>query len=59
MSVSKSRADYFKERRKSTKTFYAEIDAAKMEQLQAVLDASNKSKRAWLEEKIDDELAQK
>lgn len=59
MSVSKSRADYFKERRKSTKSFYAEIDAAKMDELQKHLDASGKSKRAWLEEKIDEELAQK
>ena len=51
----KSRADYFKERRKSTKTFYAEISIDKMEKLEKILKNKNINKRIWLEDKIDKE----
>lgn len=52
----KSRADYFKERRKSTKAFNVEIDREKMEALEEVLSEQKKTKKKWLDEKIDEEL---
>lgn len=52
----KSRADYFKERRKNTKSFYVEIERNKMELFEQNLHNENMTKREWLEEKIDDEL---
>lgn len=52
----KSRADYFKERRKNTKSFYVEIERNKMELFEQNLHNENMTKRKWLEEKIDDEL---
>lgn len=52
----KSRANYFKERRKSTKAFYVEIEKEKMEKFEDNLNSKNKSKKEWLNEKIDEEL---
>lgn len=52
----KSRAEYFKERRKFTKAFYAEIDISKMEKLEDLLKEQNKTKSSWLNEKIDEEI---
>ena len=52
----KSRADYFKERRKSTKAFYVEIEKEKMEKLESNLSSDSKSKKEWLNEKIDEEI---
>lgn len=52
----KSRADYFKERRKSTKAFNVEIDKGKMEAFEEKLSKKNITKKKWLDEKIDDEL---
>lgn len=52
----KSRADYFKERRKNTKAFYVEIEREKMELFEQKLQNENTTKKEWLEEKIDDEL---
>lgn len=52
----KSRADYFRERRKKTSAFYAEVDTEKLEKLDEKLTAQNKSKKQWLDEKIDQEL---
>nr|DAN02505.1 MAG TPA: hypothetical protein [Caudoviricetes sp.] len=52
----KSRADYFKERRKSTKAFYVEIEKEKMEKLESNLSSKSKSKKEWLNEKIDEEI---
>lgn len=52
----KSRADYFKERRKNTKSFYVEIERNKMELFEQNLHNENMTKREWLEEKIDNEL---
>lgn len=52
----KSRANYFKERRKLTKAFYVEIDKNKMERFESNLNLRNKSKKEWLNEKIDEEL---
>ena len=52
----KSRADYFKERRKSTKAFYVEIEKEKIEKLESNLSSKSKSKKEWLNEKIDEEI---
>ena len=53
----KSRADYFKQRRKTQKAFYVEIEAEKMEQLERQLLKKNETKKQWLNEKIDEELS--
>ncbi len=52
----KSRANYFKERRKATKTFYVEIEKEKMEKLESNLSSKSKTKKEWLIEKIDEEI---
>lgn len=52
----KSRADYFRERRKNTKSFYVELEKTKMDILEAKLATKNKTKKEWLIEKIDEEL---
>lgn len=52
----KSRAEYFKERRKATKAFYVEIDSEKMEKLETKLSDEKKTKKEWLNAKIDEEL---
>lgn len=56
--ASKSRADYFKERRmkSDTKAFYVEVDRKKLENLEQKLSENNLTKKEWLNEKIDDEL---
>lgn len=45
-----------KARRENKKTFSALIDKEKAESLEVKLARENKSKREWLEEKIDEEL---
>ena len=52
----KSRADYMKKRREGKKTFSALIEEKKAERLERKLDAENRSKTSWLEEKIDEEI---
>lgn len=52
----KSRADYMKKRREGKKTSSALIDEKKAERLERKLDAENRSKTSWLEEKIDEEI---
>ena len=54
--ATKSRADYFRERRKNIKAFYVELETAKVEALEEKLIEQDKTKREWLEEKIDEEL---
>ena len=54
--IGKSRADYFKERRKDTKPFYVEIEKSKMEEFENKLSLTNTTKKKWLNEKIDEEL---
>ncbi len=54
--MAKSRADYFKERRKNTKAFNVEIEKDKMEAFEELLTERGKSKKKWLDEKIDEEL---
>ena len=54
----KSRADYFRERRKQkeTKAFYVEVDKKKLENLEGKLSKERKTKKEWLNEKIDEVL---
>ena len=46
----KSRADYFRERRKQkeTKAFYVEVDKKKLENLEGKLSKERKTKKEWL-----------
>lgn len=53
---SKSRADYFKERRKKTRNFSVEVDREKFDRLEEKLSNKEKTKTQWLNEKIDEEL---
>lgn len=59
--ANKSRADYFKERRKSkdTKAFYVEVNREKLEKLESKLSKENLTKKDWLDGKIDEELNEK
>lgn len=43
-------------RRKGSKPFYVEIEENKMEQFERKLTTENKTKKEWLNEKIDQEL---
>ena len=52
----KSRADYFKERRKKTKAFNVEIERGKMEEFEKILSEQKKTKKQCLDEKISEEL---
>lgn len=52
----KSRAEYMKQRRKATKAFYVEIESEKMEKLEFKLSEEKKTKKEWLNQKIDEEL---
>lgn len=51
-----SRADYFKERRKTRKDFGVLIDREKLERFEKKLKSQNVTKTAWLNEKINEEL---
>ena len=51
-----SRADYFKKRRESRKSFSVLLDKEKAERLEEKLKIINKTKSNWLNEKIDEEL---
>ena len=59
--ANKSRADYFKERRKSKdkKAFYVEVNREKLEKLESKLSKENLTKKDWLDGKIDEELNEK
>lgn len=52
----KSRAEYMKQRRQATKAFYVEIESGKMEKLESKLSEDKKTKKEWLNQKIDEEL---
>jgi hypothetical protein len=51
-----SRADYFKKRRETRKHFSVLIDREKAEAIEKKLQEEGKTKTAWLEEKIDEEI---
>lgn len=52
----KSRAEYFRLRRKSKKSFGALLDREKVEKMEATLEKSNTTKAKWIEERIDEAL---
>lgn len=53
----KSRADYFKERRKSIGQFSVSVPREKLDALDKKLKAQDKTKTSWLNEKIDEEIS--
>lgn len=53
----KSRAEYFRERRKTMKQINVMLKREKVEALEAKLRELGKTKAAWLEEKVDEELS--
>lgn len=53
-----SRAQYFRDRRKTLKAFAVEVDKEKMERFEEKLRERNISKVKWLNEKIDEELGE-
>lgn len=52
----KSRADYFRERRESRKSFNVLLDREKAKKFEAKPKEMEKTKAQWLNEKIDEEL---
>ncbi|MBY6838864.1 hypothetical protein HYH46_15850 [Clostridium botulinum] len=55
----KSRADYFRERRRNMKHFGASLNKELVEEFETILEEKNKTKKDWLEEKICEELYSK
>lgn len=51
-----SRAEYMKGRRSSFKAFHVEVEKERMKRLEDKLDQQGKTKKQWLDEKIDEEL---
>jgi len=54
--ANKSRAAYFRERRKIRGAFYVEVEKERLDILLGHLDKENKTKTAWFREKLDEEL---
>ena len=54
--LQKSRAEYFKERRKKLKDFGVLIEREKLEEFEKQLKQKNITKTKWLNDKIDTEL---
>ena len=54
--ASKSRAEYFKERRKHTRNFSVEIEKEKFEKLEKKLSEKGLTKTKWFNEKVDEEI---
>lgn len=54
-----SRAEYFRNRRKTKKQFSVLCDREKVEALEERLKEQGKSKVQWFEEKADEELSKK
>lgn len=57
MVAKNSRADYFKERRKTIGQFSVSVPKEKLEALDKKLKEMGKTKTAWLNEKIDEEIS--
>ena len=51
-----SRAKYMKDRRANFKAFHVEVEKERMKRLEDRLDQQGKTKKQWLDEKIDEEL---
>lgn len=54
--ANKSRAEYFRERRKTMKQFNVMLKREKIEALENVIAKQGKTKTEWFEEKVDEEL---
>lgn len=52
----KSRAEYFRERRKQLKQFNVSIEREKLERFERFLASTRQTKTEWLNAKIDEEL---
>ena len=52
----KNRSDYFRERRKGKKAFHVEVEKDTMEAFEKELAKQNKTKKEWLDQKINEEL---
>ena len=55
--ATKSRAEYFRERRKTMKQFNVMLKREKVEALEAKLRILGRTKADWLNEKVDEELS--
>lgn len=55
--VEKSRAEYFRERRKTMKQFNVMLKREKIEALEEKIKQQGKTKVQWFEEKVDEELS--
>ena len=53
-----SRADYFRQRRESRKSFNVLLEREKAEKFEQKLKELRKTKAEWLNEKIDEEMNQ-
>ena len=53
-----SRAEYFKERRKTIGQFSVPVPREKLEKLDEKLNGQEKTKTQWLNEKIDEEISE-
>ena len=53
-----SRADYFRQRRESRKSFNVLLEREKAEKFEQKLKELRQTKAEWLNEKIDEELSQ-
>ena len=58
MVVEKSRAEYFRERRKMVKHFTVNLPVSTIEALDNRLKEQNKTRTAWVLEKINEELGE-
>lgn len=56
MVAENSRADYFRERRKSIGQFNVSVPKEKLSKLEEKLTEQGKTKTQWLTEKIDEEI---
>lgn len=56
MVAENSRADYFRERRKSIGQFNVSVPREKLSKLEDKLTEQGKTKTQWLTEKIDEEI---
>lgn len=55
----KSRAEYFRERRKTIGQFSVSVPKEKIKALEEKLSNKGTTKTAWLNEKIDEEISEK
>ena len=53
--IAKSRAEYLRKRREDKKTFSVLIDKERIDKLEHKLQEDKKTKKQWLEEKIDND----